>query len=1126
MKTAQNNDISSEVKEEISPASVTSISDENIPGKKRARVLVGICTAQPYLNRRQAVRETWLSHEAEGVHAVFFHGKTDVPTENPADTVELDISDTYELLPAKVLAFFRYALEHYDFDWIFKCDDDTYLAMERVVSVLDDNYGMIGDRMLDSRGAPSGGAGYFLSRQTVEKLLEHEEDIAPSGPEDLIIGRFIAERLKVPFLSSKRLCSDYSRFPRKDNDFVSAHWCSPRKLRTIHALYDSMPTAICEGIHRNWNDRVLFFDDGLYCRVTSGCTGRWSFNEKGALSLCWDDWPTEVLAPNGEGYTGESFTLRPVQGELPARVEKKLQDSKDLSTSHEQPAKKCILLFRFHAHWEKCRETLRILKYFNPSLPIYILYGGTQQDERFARKLAAEFADGFWSYQADEISPHWKWQHGDLMVRAWYEKYGFSLDFTHVYSYEWDILSAAPLEEIYPSLEADAVYVSPVRPFTASYEQQWPWTADGKWRNSSFMKYMKEHYGVSRPKYSTLGPGMVFSRTFLELFRRLPALSGVHEEIAVPALVEAFGLPLVDSGFYTHPRNRNVRSWNTTTPIKRTQIQNEISSADGMRIFHPVKFIVTLEEVLGWKKTGEAAKANESIASVSPEEKATGFFRALNPRLYPQSDPSWCSHHELLRREMKALNALERPIHILEWGSGISTAIVCEGLKQGSHVLSIEHEVGYRLGIPKEWSERLTQKILTTQQPYGGSENYVTYPLLKHLQDGIKYDLILIDGRNRADCLAVAAFVLADDGAVFLHDAQRNAYQSSFPFFQEIREENKGEDLPPTAILRKSRCAFSRKEISAFPALLTSSENSSQTSWGICTVTLPRESEPWLRDWIEHHVRAGASKVVVYDNTGSTGSLRPGTIFAGGRLQKAKVSKRGEEYGRLTAHLSDEQISQELRDIAATFPDNLVEIIRWRPRNPQNKQIIHGQVEAYCDFIRRFRDVLGWGAFFDMDEYLYCAPGLTVKNMIEQLARENPGVGALQLQSWGFECRWGKTGPKNISDLSACIPAMSQFSDKSFVRLLDITHANIHMNWRLRNGVKKLRANPKDLAFCHYNLSYGELHGAKKYVLPRAFLETPPDPVLRLRTSPPTRIIGEGPLEPMQVDTAKVLQID
>lgn len=44
-----------------------------------------------------------------------------------------------------------------------------------------------------------------------------------------------------------------------------------------------------------------------------------------------------------------------------------------------------------------------------------------------------------------------------------------------------------------------------------------------------------------------------------------------------------------------------------------------------------------------------------------------------------------------------------------------------------------------------------------------------------------------------------------------------------------------------------------------------------EVRWGVCAVALPRESWYWLRDWIEFHLRAGASLVAIYDNTGSTG---------------------------------------------------------------------------------------------------------------------------------------------------------------------------------------------------------------------------------------------------------------
>ena len=53
------------------------------------------------------------------------------------------VEDDYRHLPAKGLAFYQYALEHYDFDWLFKCDDDTWLALDRLESLCDGRYDQV-----------------------------------------------------------------------------------------------------------------------------------------------------------------------------------------------------------------------------------------------------------------------------------------------------------------------------------------------------------------------------------------------------------------------------------------------------------------------------------------------------------------------------------------------------------------------------------------------------------------------------------------------------------------------------------------------------------------------------------------------------------------------------------------------------------------------------------------------------------------------------------------------------------------------------------------------------------------------------------------------------------------------
>ena len=45
-----------------------------------------------------------------------------------------------------------------------------------------------------------------------------------------------------------------------------------------------------------------------------------------------------------------------------------------------------VILFRFYNQFDVCRERLRLLRHFNPDVPIYGLYGGPPEDWHDARQ--------------------------------------------------------------------------------------------------------------------------------------------------------------------------------------------------------------------------------------------------------------------------------------------------------------------------------------------------------------------------------------------------------------------------------------------------------------------------------------------------------------------------------------------------------------------------------------------------------------------------------------------------------------------------------------------------------------------------------------------------------------------
>lgn len=289
------------------------ITDRTPRCRKKVNILVGICSCLSSGERRKAVRETWLSRQTPGIECLFFLGRRS-PLPDEPDVITLWVNDSYDYLPEKGLAFYRYALEHYDFDWLFKCDDDTYVALNRLESLCDHRYGLIGDMSLETRGFPSGGAGYLLSRDTLEQIIAEGERIPSTGPEDIIFGR-AARELGVPVLASPRLLMDCSHPPSLNNHQVTAHWCSPHKLRMIDSLFAEGPASIYHGTHRHWRDELCFYKNGTFMRRHSGDMGSFILHPGHGITLRWDDWAPETLTCQGTGYAMEGFALLPVPGQ-------------------------------------------------------------------------------------------------------------------------------------------------------------------------------------------------------------------------------------------------------------------------------------------------------------------------------------------------------------------------------------------------------------------------------------------------------------------------------------------------------------------------------------------------------------------------------------------------------------------------------------------------------------------------------------------------------------------------------------------------------------------------------------------------------------------------------------------
>ena len=198
------------------------------------KILIAICSAHIHKTRRTGVRKTWMRRLPTSIKSNFFVGIG--PPIIEQDLVVLDIDDSYAALPAKIQQISRYFIQHTEFDYLFKCDDDTYVLGERLTQLTDIANDLVGCKAGTSRPYVYGGAGYLMSRSAAEIIAN-----APTpqhGAEDIWVSKTLAAAKIVPLFSSALLGSRKD-FPRQSNNIITSHDCSPALMKLIDAGIDN-----------------------------------------------------------------------------------------------------------------------------------------------------------------------------------------------------------------------------------------------------------------------------------------------------------------------------------------------------------------------------------------------------------------------------------------------------------------------------------------------------------------------------------------------------------------------------------------------------------------------------------------------------------------------------------------------------------------------------------------------------------------------------------------------------------------------------------------------------------------------------------------------------------------------
>lgn len=108
---------------------------------------------------------------------------------------------------------------------------------------------------------------------------------------------------------------------------------------------------------------------------------------------------------------------------------------------------------------------------------------------------------------------------------------------------------------------------------------------------------------------------------------------------------------------------------------------------------------------------------------------------------------------------------------VFEYGGGGSTLWL---LDRGAYVVTVEHDPG--------WAEHLRSSVTSSRwtllEP-GEANAYESYVSAIDIYDDDSFDVVVVDGRERARCVAAARTKVRPGGILIVDDADRERYQDA-----------------------------------------------------------------------------------------------------------------------------------------------------------------------------------------------------------------------------------------------------------------------------------------------------------------------------------------------------------
>jgi len=251
---------------------------------------------------------------------------------------------------------------------------------------------------------------------------------------------------------------------------------------------------------------------------------------------------------------------------------------------------KFIIIYRYHKDFELVLERVNLIKYIDPDISVYGIYGGASEKFTEAnKKLKSVFED---NYLIKVEDGNWKWLHADITYQMWYNDVGKAIDFDYVAVLEWDLLLMETIQNLFPSPQNDTLLMSGIIPME-KVSKFWFWSRpENQKKYQTFKDKVEKHYKVEIKDYAMLGPGLFMPRAFLDCLGESKLFEAeVTDELKMPVWAQVFGFKFESNHFYRnwfsffeqHFFNANI------VDIRHSTVLKQLDKRNGRRAFHPYR---------------------------------------------------------------------------------------------------------------------------------------------------------------------------------------------------------------------------------------------------------------------------------------------------------------------------------------------------------------------------------------------------------------------------------------------------------------------------------------------------------------------------------------------------------